>query len=527
MKRLIYFSLLLLIVFSCKEPSKDPLAEDNKELKIEEKLKLALNEDYLSDLNLPKETFNFILSYYTKTNFTPIWINDTMLKSTSDSVKKAIENPILFGIPNNRHDFLKTNKELNFLKEEILLTAKLAHIANDLENGIFSTDTLSLKSPKFIPVFKLKKHFEFSNFKIETIQKKIILWGSSNFNYQLIAQGIYDYCKTFPIDTLTYSFPKNSDDSIGKLLKIKIALINKGYLAKNDAEESLKMNESIKKFQVQNGLNPDGELGDNTIKALQESTYKKLLRAAITLDKWRTGSDYLKPYLRINIPEYVLTYHSDSSTSIHKIIVGQSETSTPELKSVLTRLILYPYWTVPQSIKTKEILPKLRVNPAYLANNHMRLFKNEIEISPYSINWNSLKNIPYKIRQEYGPNNSLGIIKFDFDNVYSVYIHDTPNKSLFNRDIRALSHGCMRCQNPLKLAKIILHNDFIYEPNRAIDSTFLDTLMSDKEHKTLKIRKPVQVYIEYKSITIKDNQLIFNIDIYKRDEKYIRLLLSR
>jgi murein L,D-transpeptidase YcbB/YkuD len=129
------------------------------------------------------------------------------------------------------------------------------------------------------------------------------------------------------------------------------------------------------------------------------------------------------------------------------------------------------------------------------------------------------------LRQEFGPENCLGILKFDFHNHYGVYIHDTPSKNLFNKEIRAFSHGCMRCDRPIELAKLILENDSIGKKGNKFTPTSLDSLIELKKNFFVPIKYPVPLFVEYKTVTVIDSILKFYLDIYGRDEKYIRLMV--
>lgn len=247
------------------------------------------------------------------------------------------------------------------------------------------------------------------------------------------------------------------------------------------------------------------------------------------MDKIRSTRQYPKTYIRINIPEYMLRYYNDDTLrTAHNIVVGKYENQTPELESKLRKIVVYPYWNVPYSISSKEILPAAKYNSGYFAKHNYKVYRKGNEVDPLTVNWKSIRQnaFPYKVVQQPGPRNSLGIIKFDFYNKHSVYFHDTPAKGLFGADVRAYSHGCMRTQNPVDLAKTILHYDSTsrYRYNEMRPDS-LDTLLGRKENYDIQLKDRVPIYIDYVTVTrSKDYQMVINHDVYGRDEEYIKIL---
>lgn len=247
------------------------------------------------------------------------------------------------------------------------------------------------------------------------------------------------------------------------------------------------------------------------------------------MDKIRSRKNRPSRYLRINIPEYKLRYFiNDSLKSEHNIVVGKTDHQTPELTAKLRKIVVYPYWNVPYSISSKEILPHLKRDPAYLEKHNYVLLKKDSVVDPYGVNWKKIRqnSFPYKVRQDPGPRNSLGIIKFDFYNSESVYFHDTPSKSLFGVDVRAYSHGCMRTQHPIDLAKVILERDEYRNKINEMTPDSLDSLYSldTIENLEIKLLNPIPIFIEYQSVVRDGERMKMYIDIYGRDEEYLKLI---
>lgn len=520
MKNILTLFFLTFLVISC-ERSLNPLDKENRKLPINEKLKLAIHVDFLNEEYFNQIEINSLTQFYEKRKYKPIWLRKEKINQKGLLFKELIENPIQFGIPNNRYKRINWNN-LNFLEKEIILSLRLGQLNNDLTQGLIKKDTLALNSINTDFNFNQKSLLIHSQLNKKQIIHSIIKLGSHNDKYYKFISLLNQYYHRFGADTTSFRIPNFKSDSLNCVLLSKKALLNKGYHYKND---TLSFIATIKKFQSHHSLEQDGKLGKNTLKLLNESHYDILLKMALHLDKIRNSTNKIKPYIFINLPEYSLLFSNDSIDEHRRIVIGKPENQTPELQATMNRITLFPYWNVPQSIKNKEILPEVKKDPSYLEKHNFKLLKDEKIINPYTINWNNYKNhFPFRLRQDYGPKNSLGIIKFEFENKYGVYIHDTPSKSLFSKDIRAFSHGCMRCQNPVELAKIILHFDCINQKCNTIDSAKVDSLLLLENNYSIRLKKNIEIYVEYNTIIMQENNLVELLDIYDRDKKYLDLL---
>ena len=525
MKGLFYILALLLVFSSCAdEIKKDPIPIENLKISIRKKIKLSLDAAYLNEIGINQIAGDLLTEFYKSKSYKPRWINDSTLTEEGAKLKKILSFKLQFGIPETRYNSLKWHKT-SFLQDELLITATLAYLANDLQNGFLEKDTLLMKPLGLISLDRLKEITQFKNDTL-TVQRQIVRFGPLDTNYQFIANGLLEYSSHYKLDTATFKIESIKNDSLFAEEKTRKSLFSKGYLS-NENPDSITFISALKLFQEHNGLKPDGKIGNYTAIALSESTKNKLMRAAISMEKWRWKLDYPEKYVQINIPEYLLRlYMEDTLRSVKHIIVGKVENKTPELESKIRQIVIYPYWVVPQSITSKEILPKVKQNVNYLAKNNYKIFRKDIEVDPKTVKWDKVKDntFPYKVRQEYGPNNSLGIIKFEFHNKYSVYIHDTPNRGLFANDIRSYSHGCMRLQDPVELAKMVLDKDSIHKKRNELTSLSMDSLFIVGENYKINLRDPIPIFVEYKTVTATRDAFVFHPDIYLRDEKYIQLM---
>lgn len=532
MKRIFAF-ILILTVFGCSEEKKKAKVPpfEFKKISVQEKMKIAVSEDYLMEQGYSKLAIKFLQDYYQHRGYEPKWINDSMLLDTSHFMKKIVTDNIAIGVPNARA--IQADPK-NFIQEELFLTAALGRIVYDLHHGMIDYENKVARPKDFITPDSLDILTTFSD--TVDIRVQFMKFGRKDSLYSALAYGLLEWTDSLKvIDTARFNVPETKIDTVNSFIEARRSLISKGFM--NDSiKDSIGITIALKRFQEANLLKPDGKIGKNTCRALNESIYDKMLRVILTMDKIRAKAAYPKKYLRINIPEYKLRFFEDDSLrSEHNIVVGKPPNTTPQLTSKLRTIVLYPYWNVPYSISTKEILPILKRNVGYLKKNHYKVYRGKTLIDPYSVSWRKygIRTFPYKIVQDPGPWNALGIIKFDFHNEHSVYFHDTPAKALFGEPVRAFSHGCMRTQNPVELGKQILLKDSL-SPRRfnAIRPDTLDSLLFKlpdsipytEKHLEVKLIDPIPIYIEYETASREGEKMRLHIDIYGRDEEYLKLL---
>jgi murein L,D-transpeptidase YcbB/YkuD len=522
-KSIIYIIPLFMVGCSSNLKSENIVFFQKDKITVQQKLEKIVQTNYLQSLGLDELQINWMQEFYSERLYNPIWCNDTILNTEGREMKNALSRSLWFGIPSNRLKF-EIKSDRIWLEEEVLITAKLAIFLSDIRNGFFD-----YKQKKYTDkVFISKKNMnEFLKSKPrESMDAYLLSQGLIDSNYINLSRQIHQYCKNYPLDTSTFSVSTSRMDSIKSRIQATQAFFSKGYI-KTKSPDNINFTAALKLFQEHNGLKPDGIIGKYTVIALNESTYSKILRASLALDKLRRKKTYPSKCIRINIPEYLLRFYvKDSLKSIHRMVVGNVENQTPELNSKINKIIVYPYWNVPNSIARKEILPKLKRTPNYLAKNSMKIYRNSIQINPYHVRWRRIKKntFPYSIRQEPGPNNSLGILKFEFFNNYNVYVHDTPSKHLFDSDIRAFSHGCMRCEFPVKLGKLILDYDSISGRRNPITSDSLDSMLLKVENRQFILKDPIPIFVEYTSVCANRERIIFYLDIYKREEDFLKIM---
>ncbi len=270
-----------------------------------------------------------------------------------------------------------------------------------------------------------------------------------------------------------------------------------------------------------------GKLLKEGLSATASATESRIIRQLmVNMERWRWESDtFPSSYILVNIPAYRLeVFEAGKPVLESRIIVGKPGTPSPVLNSIIECIIIYPYWTVPRSIAVAEMLPKLQKDPSYLERNHFEVLdRNWKTVNPRLLDWNNYhrSNFPFTLRQSQGWHNALGIVKFMFDNDYSVYLHDTNAPQLFNNNYRALSHGCIRVEKNRELARLLLQKHPNYGQAGQLEASF-----NTRRSKEINLPAGMPLYIRYFTVDYLHDSLQWYEDIYRHDEKLIRALFA-
>jgi murein L,D-transpeptidase YcbB/YkuD len=275
-----------------------------------------------------------------------------------------------------------------------------------------------------------------------------------------------------------------------------------------------KLKEAQKMFNVLN----DGELRSTTLQALNVPLQTRIAELKNTLNtmRWLNCIKKEQHVVIVNIPSAnLLLYEHEKLVMESGVIVGKRSTPTPTLSSTITEVILYPYWNVPYKIATQELLPAIKRNPGYIdANNYQVLNNRGKVVDPLKVNWRSLNagNFPYTIRQSTGCDNALGLIKLNFYNPFSVYLHDTPNKYLFSFNKRYFSHGCMRLEKAMELGRYIMQGNTI-----ALDTLSEKGCLKNQSPITVPATEKIPVFVLYQTAWVDGSgSVYFYEDVYDR-----------
>ncbi|MFZ0481949.1 MAG: L,D-transpeptidase family protein [Desulfobacterales bacterium] len=315
-------------------------------------------------------------------------------------------------------------------------------------------------------------------------------------------------------------------DTEKRIAALRSRLIISGDLSDSTSGDGEYFDEAlesgVKKFQARNGLKTDGVVGSNTLSALNISVEDRIGQIKLNMERWRwLPQDLGKRYILVNTANFELDIIENGETvTSTRAIVGKKKRPTPALSQKITYMELNPYWNVPHRIAINDILPCVKKDSNYLKDKNIRIFENweddAKEVNPESIDWNTVtkKNFGYKLRQDPANSNALGRVKFIFPNEFSIYLHDTPARTLFNKTKRTFSSGCIRIEKPMELAAYLLtdNSKWTYEKlTAAVDS---------KKTRTILLSDPINIHILYWTAWVDKNGIVnFRDDIYGRDRQ--------
>ena len=349
-------------------------------------------------------------------------------------------------------------------------------------------------------------------------------------DYERLRNALAHYRKIaanggWPSVATDLQFKKGDQDDQVLILRQRLAA--EGFIEKEKATNNTlfddEMEQALIQFQIQNGLEPDGALGKQTIKALNITAKDRSRQIIANMERWRwLPQDLGSRYILVNIAGFYLVVIEDQKPVMDmRVVTGKPYRRTPVFSDKITYMVINPFWTVPRIIAEKDILPKVKKDPAFLKRQEFKIFQgwgsDTKEIDPASIDWQSMTSADLNIRfrQDPGPQNALGRIKFMFPNQFDVYLHDTPSRELFAKARRDFSSGCIRIEKPLELAKYLLKNHPDWPSEKIREALMGD----DRVEKTIKLPEPINIHILYWTVWIgKDDLIHFSPDIYDRDK---------
>jgi len=312
--------------------------------------------------------------------------------------------------------------------------------------------------------------------------------------------------------------PGETDDRLPALRK---RLIVTGDLAQDKADGTQldgDVEAALKRFQGRHGLDLDGAVGKRTLKALNVPVQARIRQIELSLERMRQlPRQRDSARIDVNIAAQALVLYLGGAPTLEmRVITGDVKHQTPTMVTRVASLTVNPTWTVPPSIARKEILPKLKRDPDYLAHNNIRILDAFPEDSPEAegagIDWKKMgRSFPYVLRQVPGPDNALGQLKFNLQDQESIYMHDTPQRNFFKRSYRLLSHGCIRLERPLDLADLLLGEKWRGK---------LPQLIAEGKTKTVILKQSLPVYLLYQTAWADaDGTLSFRDDSYGNDQR--------
>lgn len=531
---LLYTALFSTILFSCDVQSGSETKEEEEKKNISSRdhsitkanaystlfMDSTAMESFLTERKVPDSIARRIRSFYNTRNYQYAWFNPeglteqargfwslhdfhtTHAKDSSlmdKALEKKMDNLIV------AEDFSVSASDKSTLKTELQLTQ---HFINYMMKAYPEGYIKRKEMERFVP-FKKRNAMEMADSIIKKKHKDDKYFEDVNASYGKLKEQLARYhalAAKGGWGTITPDKKKyKKGDASPTLVRVKQALHALGDLPVADTtpvfNDTLAM--AVASFQARHGYTPDSTMGANFFKELNVPVQKRLQQILLNMDRmrWLPNAPKSDNLIVVNIPEFVLhMYEGGRKVWDMIVVVGKSGHNTMMFNGDLNQIVFSPYWNVPPSIVKDEILPAMERNPGYLESQNM-------EITGES------NGLP-EIRQRPGGANSLGKVKFLFPNSFNIYFHDTPSKSLFERDKRAFSHGCIRLSDPEKMAQYLLRNQPEWTPERISEA------MNAGEEKYVKLKNPVPVIITYYTAWVDEGgKLNFREDIYKHDDK--------
>lgn len=327
---------------------------------------------------------------------------------------------------------------------------------------------------------------------------------------------------------LAFKLPLRPGASGAEVVALRQRLVASGDLpaAEGPGETfDASLEAAVWRFQNRHGLVADRIIGPQTLAALNVSAAVRARQLAVNLERWRwLPRSFGDRHLRVNLPAFHLEVIEKGEWILDmRVIVGRQVRQTPAFVGRMTYLVLNPYWEVPPNLAVLDLLPKIQADVGYLAKNGIKVFTRPggTLLNPANIDWQQLGagNFPYHLRQDPGPKNALGRIKFMFPNRYMIYLHDTPTPMLFEREQRSFSSGCIRIEKPFALAQFLLQGTPLALPSA------LTEVLKNANNQTVLLPTPIPVYLLYFTAWVEvDGTLNFRSDLYQRNHRLDRAL---
>jgi murein L,D-transpeptidase YcbB/YkuD len=311
----------------------------------------------------------------------------------------------------------------------------------------------------------------------------------------------------------------------------RVAALRHRLAAEGDLPEELaagslfdaELEQAVKRAQARFGLEPDGVVGPATLAALNVPVEARIDQIRLNLERARWVLHAVHDELvLVDVAGFRLYLFDDRLVWTTRVVVGKPYRRTPIFRSAIRYLVLNPTWTVPPTILRQDVLPAVRRDRGYLAAKKLRVIDSRgREVDPRTVDWAGADSarFPYQLRQDPGPDNALGRIKFMFPNEHSVYLHDTPSRELFGRAERAGSSGCIRVEDPIELAVLLLDDPATWSREA------LERALATNATRTLTLREPVPVILMYWTLGVDDGgRVSFKRDVYARDPAVLAAL---
>ncbi|HQS84136.1 MAG: hypothetical protein B7Y25_04410 [Alphaproteobacteria bacterium 16-39-46] len=492
--------------------------------------------------------YSTLLKLYAKVGFQPLWFTEDRKSTCASAVIKMLEKADEEGLEIAEYaPFLKklegyvgadaskqeTAAQEDLLRADILLSYVLLQYISDVQGERVSPKkidkVLYLDNPKIDePLLLLDLLQKAPENTCEWLEKL----SPQNPEYKAL-KGVLKDLKSQQVqgkeEKILSSGPTLKKGSSGKrVLELREALASRGYNSGGTSDifdESLET--IVKAVQKNLGLSVDGVVGQDVQEHLSKRIEDKINQVIVTLERWRWMPEVLgSKYVLVNIPEFeARTYENGQHIFTMPVIVGRTYRETPVFSSEIVNVIFNPTWNVPKLIAVQDELKDVQKKGAdYFISKKIHVYKNGTEVDPRRVNWSEVtkQNFDFHLKQDSGKDNALGRIRFTIISPFDVYLHGTPKQELFDKTKRTLSSGCIRLEDPLKMA------EFIFGKDSKWTAESIQNAIDAEKTETIPLQTPVKVYIQYFTVFVDQSGTPrFMEDVYGQDKEILKALKSR
>ena len=506
---------------------------------IKNKIEAGIESQSISADGIVLYAQDVIARYYELNNYEPAWSSKKNTKELVENLEDAYNEGLL---PDDYHltrikkiieEHKGDNDPYKLADLDLLMTDGLFKYAKDLILG--KVDQSKIRPGWDVPPNKLPGNGDsllYAALDNKNITELLNSLKPDDFMYTHLRIGL----KQYRIIAENGGWPQIPVGQVLKLgMKDERVLMLREYLiivgdmpsmvnSENDTVYDAGVEIAVKQFQFRHNLNQDGVLGKGTLSRMNVSVEDRIDDIRINMERARWVMHHLPDdFLVVNIAGYnIRRVRNDSIVYYSRVIVGRHFHESPIFKGKVRYIVINPTWTLPHSIATKETLPKLQKNPNYLEEKNMIIMdRSGKEIDPSTIDFNKLSqnNFPYIVRQNAGPHNALGQVKFIFPNEYSVYVHDTPSRGLFANEKRAFSHGCIRLDKKWELLIDLMDEPDVWNMEK------INEVLSTEKTTRVNLNNPIDIVLLYWTAGAdKEDRLYFNEDVYDRDAAVLKEL---
>jgi murein L,D-transpeptidase YcbB/YkuD len=476
---------------------------------------------FVSNDKRSRDLWNYTRQVYTLRQFRPAFISDGRPTSDVDTVLRTLANAGNEGL--KPEDFAVNADVIQKNDDELQLTYSLTRYVSQLCFGRIDPKELDADWP---PTQKACDIPKLVNDALEqgSVEKLADQLSPRIPEYQGLRTALQRYREIANAGGWqTHPLPPKGKKQVINAAVLAPHLTATGDLAGSNNEQSVSeaaVKEALRKFQTRHGLEASGVPDAKTIAALNIPVDQRIAQIEINMDRMRWIGERFEPHhIRVNIPEFHLSVHENEQVPLEmRVIVGSRENTTPILDGRMEYLVFSPYWNIPLSIATKELVPKIRKDPNFLRKEEMEVVRvsgDKVQtVDPSKIDWDAIgEGSEYQLRQRPGSQNALGLVKFIFPNRYNVYLHDTPGDNLFDRLTRTLSHGCIRVEKPSELAAYVLRD----QPEWTFER--IEEAMHAEKEKRVSLKTAIPVHLLYWTAWADaDGTVNFREDVYGYDE---------